>query len=133
MVDLVVGAAVALVLAGLCDTRPIALARFLGSRPLRRLGSFSYSMYLVHLPLLTLLSYYVLDSTSLDGVSLFAVMLATGVPTVLVGSWLFYLVFERPFVENRSLPELRRAVTGSGRGGEERRPVVVEVVRPGQS
>ncbi|WP_239162702.1 acyltransferase family protein [Paractinoplanes rishiriensis] len=55
-VDLAAGPAIALFLAAIAGGRPAALVRFLDSRPLRTLGGFSYSLYLIHLPVIALLT-----------------------------------------------------------------------------
>ena len=43
-VDLAIGPAAGLLLAGLATGRPVWLVRLLDTRPVRRLGSFSYSL-----------------------------------------------------------------------------------------
>jgi len=61
------------------------------------LGVFSYSLYLTHRPVLVLVRYF-LFSLQLSPV-LFAVTSYTlGLATSLIIGYLFYLVFERPFM-----------------------------------
>ncbi len=50
-VDLALGPAIACLLAALATGRPAPLLRLLDSRPLRSLGSSSYSLYLTHAPI----------------------------------------------------------------------------------
>lgn len=109
-VDLVAGAGTALVLAGLCDTGPIRARTVLGSAPLRRLGQFSYSSYLVHLPILWLVDHFLLAPAGMPPTAHFLALLALCVPCVLAGSYAFHLVFERPFMRHRSARELATAL-----------------------
>ncbi|HZO89208.1 MAG TPA: acyltransferase [Chthonomonadaceae bacterium] len=102
--DTLVGAATACLIIGCARSarsgddarRPIAL-RLLSARGTVLLGAFSYSLYLVHIPLLykglPLLGRLHLPPL-LDLIARFAVV----VPAVLAVSYLFYLVFERPFL-----------------------------------
>ena len=72
--------------------------KVLNWRPLVFLGMFSYSLYLIHPPLLRLLSKYVF---SIMPVSLFektCLLFFIGIPIVLILSYLFFLLFERPFL-----------------------------------
>ncbi len=50
-IDLAVGPAIALLLAAVATRRPAPLVWLLGTRPVRSLGTFSYSLYLVHAPI----------------------------------------------------------------------------------
>ncbi|MBN6054687.1 acyltransferase, partial [Nonomuraea sp. RK-328] len=54
-VDLALAPAAGLFLAAVATGRPRPLVRVLDSRPLRSLGSFSYSLYLVHAPIVVAL------------------------------------------------------------------------------
>src|SRR6202042_40122 len=53
-VDLSLGPAIGCLLAALATGRPAGLLRVLDTRPLRRLGSFSYSLYLTHAPIVAI-------------------------------------------------------------------------------
>lgn len=73
------------------------LVGVLQSRACVRLGTFSYSLYLVHWPILGLTHAMILrlsPSASAD----VALMLLCGTALSLVFSYLFHLVFERPFM-----------------------------------
>jgi len=72
-----------------------------GWRPLVRLGAFSYSLYLMHHPILQVL--YVYRPLAVKG-PLFeaAYCLVVAVPVILLGTWLFSLVFERPFITKKA-------------------------------
>ena len=107
-VDLAVGGATAglLLLMAAGSARPGR--RFFGSRPLLFLGLFSYSVYLVHAPLLETVWLYAVEPRHFAPLTSYFVLLAT-VPAVLAGCYLFFRVFEAPFLERRSLGALRAA------------------------
>ena len=85
----------ALLLAGSrAETR---LHRALSHRLLVRLGLFSYSVYLIHLPLVIALGGYGVGRFSNTGRVLF--MLLMVVPLVLGLGYGFHLLFERPFLD----------------------------------
>ncbi|MFI6321257.1 acyltransferase family protein [Nonomuraea sp. NPDC050556] len=105
-VDLAIGPAAGLLLVGVATGKPIWLVRLLDTRPLRRLGSFSYSLYLIHSPIVVMLHKFVGGS----GVPTFLVMLAVAVPVCVAAAWLFASVFELPFQRHRSWKGLREAV-----------------------
>ena len=53
-VDLALAPAIACLLIGLAAGRPAPLLRLLDSRPIRGLGSSSYSLYLTHAPIIAI-------------------------------------------------------------------------------
>jgi len=112
-VDLAVGAGTALALAVLAGGgwRPVAAA-FAGRVP-RFLGHFSYSVYLIHLPLLWLVYHFGVEPAVDSADARFVLLLVVGIPVVLAVSHLFHRAFERPFIEHRSLAELRGRSTQS--------------------
>ncbi len=65
------------------------------------LGRFSYSLYLIHAPVLAL-CYVVLRRMHLDSVITLAAVIFTGVPLSLLFSYVFFLACERPFLERRA-------------------------------
>jgi peptidoglycan/LPS O-acetylase OafA/YrhL len=115
LLDVLAGAATALSLGLLCragaDPTANAVKGFLSSRPIRGLGLFSYSVYLVHLPILTLLFQFV--STRMAGYSpkwQFLLLTTLGTGIILGVCYLFFLVFERPFLNTR--PSIEGRVKG---------------------
>jgi peptidoglycan/LPS O-acetylase OafA/YrhL len=73
---------------------------FLGSGFLRLLGKFSYSTYLVHLPiLLCLLRPLAGSATPAWGPGLFVKLVAIGFPTVFAASWLAFNLVEKPGIQ----------------------------------
>src|SRR5579875_551981 len=71
--------------------------RILDSRPLVGLGSFSYSLYLVHYPLVAAL-FFALSSHPGSRALGWLSLLIFGVPMIVGVAYLFHLVFERPFM-----------------------------------
>ncbi len=94
----------ALVISGLsyavCTNPESVLARILGWRPVAMLGAMSYSLYLMHHPIQQV-GFLVLNGREMDAAGKLVVLLQW-LPVVLLGSWVFYLLFERPVLSNRS-------------------------------
>jgi peptidoglycan/LPS O-acetylase OafA/YrhL len=101
-VDLLVGAAVAALIAALAMERTPGVAALLGSRTLAGVGAYSYSIYLIHAPLLWLVWHYLVSPLDLAPVARLGVLLVVVTPVALVASWAFYRAFERPFLKRRS-------------------------------
>jgi peptidoglycan/LPS O-acetylase OafA/YrhL len=66
----------------------------LESPSIARLGAFSYSLYLIHLPVVTLWA-LVLRKLSLSPAASYACMYIGGIPIGMAGGYLFYLAVER--------------------------------------
>ncbi len=73
------------------------LLKVLESRVAVTLGAFSYSLYLVHQPVLTGLD-LILHRAGLTTEPVFWLLLLLGVPSCLGVAYLFYLLFERRFL-----------------------------------
>jgi peptidoglycan/LPS O-acetylase OafA/YrhL len=123
-VDMAFGPAIACLLAAIATRRPRPLVRLLDTYPLRRLGSFSYSLYLTHAPIVIAVYYGVLQDRVPTGVPMFLVLCATALPLTVLFARLFAEVFELPFQRQRGwaavrdalhLPARRRAHAGVGR------------------
>ena len=76
--------------------KPLVL-RILESRPLVRLGHFSYSLYLIHLPIVAL-CYFALCPLGLSEQARMLALILVGVPASLAGAYAFFWLFERRFV-----------------------------------
>jgi peptidoglycan/LPS O-acetylase OafA/YrhL len=111
-VDLLVGSATALMVAGLAAGGGGVLRRVFVSRPLAWVGRFSYSVYCIHAPLIWMVWHFVVSGWDLPRWLLLGAYLGTAVPTVLAVSWAFYLVFEKPFLTRRSWAAWRSWVVG---------------------
>ena len=112
IVELPLGLAVAsLLVATARPQRSRRLRALLSWRPFAFIGMFSYSVYLVHAPLLQATWQYGLRPFHLDAVSTFMLLVAIGLPLVLTGAYLFFRVCERPFIKGRR----RRGIRLTGR------------------
>jgi peptidoglycan/LPS O-acetylase OafA/YrhL len=109
-VDLAFGPAIGCLLAAIVTDRPKPLVRLLDTRPLRSLGSFSYSLYLTHAPIVIIVYYGIVAGRVRPGVPTFLVLLAILVPVTLVFARLFAAVFEIPFQRHRGWAALRDAL-----------------------
>ncbi|OIJ64426.1 acyltransferase [Streptomyces mangrovisoli] len=112
-VDLAVAPAMAMLLAAVATGRPAVLVRLLTTRPLRALGDFSYSLYLIHLPIVMAVIRRVAPHFVAPGLPTFGFTLAVAVPVSVAGAWVFAKIFELPFKRNRSWKSLV-IVGGSG-------------------
>jgi peptidoglycan/LPS O-acetylase OafA/YrhL len=111
-VDLLAGLAVACWLCLLVMGRLTVGRRVLASRAARRLGLFSYSTYLIHGPIVVVLSRHVTGRLDVPAPARFAALLVLGLPLVLVLSYGFHLVFEAPFLRRRERRALRSEPVG---------------------
>jgi peptidoglycan/LPS O-acetylase OafA/YrhL len=108
-VDFAVGPAVALLLAAVATRRPAPLVSLLDTRPVRSLGSFSYSLYLTHAPIVVVLNRKIVAPHVSPGLPAFWATLALAVPVAVLAARLFGAVFEIPFQRHRSWAPLRAA------------------------
>ena len=94
--DLVIGGAAAcLIMAGCHGNK--RLNAFLTSKPMLWIGAFSYSLYLIHLPVLQLVWQYAIRPFNLPDWTQFLTLLVVGTATAIGAAWLFYLLVERHF------------------------------------
>lgn len=108
-VDIALGPAVGLLLAGVATGRPAALVRLLDLRPIRSLGSFSYTLYLIHAPIVVAIYQLIVAPRVPAGLPAFLTALVLAVPVALLTARGFAAVFELPFQRHRSWPALREA------------------------
>jgi peptidoglycan/LPS O-acetylase OafA/YrhL len=95
-----VGAGVAAVCYWMIVSARNPVNRVLSWRPLVALGGFSYSLYLIHHPIEQVVFAHRPKGTE-GPEALFWYLLAFAIPAILVGSYLFSLVFERPLRQSR--------------------------------
>jgi peptidoglycan/LPS O-acetylase OafA/YrhL len=108
-VDLALGPAIACLLAGLATGRPARLLRVLDARPIRSLGTCSYSLYLTHAPIVAIVCGPIVGGRVATGVPAFLVSLALVLPLTIVFARIFAAVFEIPFQRpRRAAGEARR-------------------------
>lgn len=99
--DLPVGVLAAATLVVTTRARSHALTRLLSGRALVFIGTFSYSVYLVHAPLLQLMWQYLLVPLGLTHAQMFAALMSGGALLVLAFSYGFFRLFELPFLRRR--------------------------------
>ena len=98
LTDLLVGLA-AMCLLIVMSIRPSnPISRGLSPKFLVFVGSFSYSLYLVHAPLIQVIWQYGVKPLDLAAVPSFLLLELLGVPFIVAAAYLFHLVFERPFM-----------------------------------
>jgi peptidoglycan/LPS O-acetylase OafA/YrhL len=109
-VDLALGPAIAFLLAALATGHPRPLLRFLDSRPLRSLGLSSYSLYLIHGPIVVVVYEKFVAGRYGHGAVAFLVTAAVVVPLTVALARVFAAIFETPFRGKRtwSWPVRRR-------------------------
>ncbi|MEU2739609.1 acyltransferase [Streptomyces sp. NPDC007095] len=101
-IDLAVAPAMTMMIAAVATGRPAFLMRLLATRLMRGLGDFSYSLYLVHLPIVMIVCRKMAPHFVSPGLPAFWFTLAVALPASVLGAWLFAKVFELPFKRNRS-------------------------------
>lgn len=116
--DLAVGLCVALTFVATRDGRPL-VARLLAARPVEKLGTFSYSLYLVHGPLVLLAGAALLRFHA--GLAPSLATYALLIPAVVALAYGVYLVAERPFLN----PAFRAAIEAAEQSGPEVMPELV--------
>ena len=107
-VDLALGPAIACLLAGLATGHPVPLLRALDTRPMRRLGSFSYSLYLTHAPIVAIVCERIVAGRVSTGVPFFLASLALVLPLTIGFAWAFSTVFENRIRQRRGRSEPAR-------------------------
>lgn len=77
------------------------LSRLLNLRPLVYIGAFAYSIYLIHVPLQTV-QFHLFGNGPFHSVAVnHLLMLIMGMPLIVGFAYLFFLAFERPFLNTR--------------------------------
>ncbi|QIY75405.1 acyltransferase family protein [Streptomyces sp. RLB1-33] len=110
-IDLAVAPAMTMMIAAVATGRPAFLMRLLGTRPMRGLGDFSYSLYLVHLPIVMIVCRKVAPHFVSPGLPAFWFTLTLALPASVLGARLFAKVFELPFKRNRSWKSMLSAAS----------------------
>jgi peptidoglycan/LPS O-acetylase OafA/YrhL len=100
-VDLALGPAIGCLLVGLATGHAARLGRLLDARPIRSLGSSSYSLYLTHGPIVVVVYEKLLAGRVGQGVPAFVVSLALVVPLTIAFARVFASLFETPFRRHR--------------------------------
>jgi len=116
-VDMALGPAIACLLVGLAAGRPAPLVRLLDSRPLRSLGLSSYSLYLLHEPIVIVVYRRVVLPRYHHGPTAFLVTIALVVPAAILLARLFASCFEQPFLRaSRRQRQVEQVLAPAGLG-----------------
>ncbi|MFE2882997.1 acyltransferase family protein [Streptomyces sp. NPDC059272] len=105
-IDLAIAPAMTMLIAAVATGRPARLVRLLTARPLQMLGDASYSLYLIHLPIVLVVIRRVAPQVVAPGLPTFCFTLLVGLPVSVLAAWLFSRIFELPFKRNRSWKSL---------------------------
>jgi peptidoglycan/LPS O-acetylase OafA/YrhL len=81
------------------------IRNLLSLKPIVWIGTFSYSLYLIHAPPLQIVWQYLIHPLNLGQNATFSLLCIVGGPLIVAASYLFYLVCERPFL-NTPPPKL---------------------------
>lgn len=108
-VDLALVPAIGLLLAAIAADRAPRLGALLDVAPLRSLGGFSYSLYLIHAPIVVAVSTLLVEPRVGSGLPALLILLLVAVPLSLGASRAFASVFDLPFQRHKSWASLRRA------------------------
>jgi peptidoglycan/LPS O-acetylase OafA/YrhL len=99
--DPVAGLAAAALLVATTRARPSRLRRLLATPRLALLGTFAYSLYLIHAPVLQLVWQALIGPVAVPAWAAFSALLVVGVPSAIAAAYGFFFVCERPFLRPR--------------------------------
>jgi peptidoglycan/LPS O-acetylase OafA/YrhL len=108
-VELATTPALAMFVVAVATARPGFVVRLLDTRPMVLLGSCSYSLYLIHLPIVVVINQKVIGPRLGHGLPAFTATTTIVVTVSLVGAYLFARAFEFPFQRYRSWAALSAA------------------------
>jgi peptidoglycan/LPS O-acetylase OafA/YrhL len=80
---------------------PNPASSFFGAKPFAWLGSISYSLYLIHAPLLQLFQQVLLMPYHVTPVTTFVILAVVTVPLIIAFTYGFHFLFERPFMNTK--------------------------------
>jgi peptidoglycan/LPS O-acetylase OafA/YrhL len=101
LLDFLIGLSAACFLAILSRNADGPLWRWISSKWLVWIGGFSYSLYLLHFPLQQLFWQGLVCPFHLSRAAGFLIVAGPGTVVILILSYLFYRVFERPFMRRK--------------------------------
>ncbi len=77
------------------------LSKVLSYRPLVFVGTFAYSIYLIHAPLLQIIWQYLFVPWQTNDLLMFSLLSIVGTPIIIGLSYIFFLLCEQPFLNQR--------------------------------
>lgn len=96
--DLIMGVWSSCLLITLASHKKSLLKTMVCWKPLTFCGTFAYSIYLIHAPLLQVMSQYLLMPLNLSPLLELVFLVVMGLPIILFMSYLFFWLCERPFL-----------------------------------
>ncbi|HEX3358615.1 MAG TPA: acyltransferase family protein, partial [Tepidisphaeraceae bacterium] len=99
--DVLYGAAATFIIIHCAARRSSFLRIGLESRVVMLLGAISYSLYLMHTPVLMLVHQWT-QAWHSSAPAVLMIMLLVGVPAAIIACSIFYWIFERPFLNVRA-------------------------------
>lgn len=107
LIDYVVGVWVVCLLVMLISGRLSFLRKGLSFRPIVFIGTFAYSIYLTHAPIVQILWEYGIAPMKLPDLEAYVLFKILAIPTTVCVAYGFYLICERPFVRvKQRFPEM---------------------------
>ena len=101
MIEISVGILWAILLMMLGRPGPNRLRTYLSWKPLVFIGTFAYSIYLIHFPLVQILWQYGLHPLGKGPLATYLLLILIGLPLIIAASYVFFLAFERPFLNTK--------------------------------
>jgi peptidoglycan/LPS O-acetylase OafA/YrhL len=83
-------------------SEPSPVMKALAWHPVRFVGQISYSLYLIHYPIVAAVALVIVRGRNLSVPASFAVLTVICVPLVLAATYGFHLLFERPYLVRRA-------------------------------
>ena len=99
--DVVDGVLSAILLVALSKPGTSRLRECLSWKPLMFVGTFAYSVYLIHMPFAQIIWQYGLHPLHKGYLTTYFLMVVIGLPLILCASYFFFLAFERPFLNTK--------------------------------
>ena len=103
--DYIVGAWSMSLLIAVQQNQEGLIGKILNWKPLVFIGSFSYSIYLMHAPLLQILWQYVFHPLNLSPFLTYLLQCCIGTPIIIILCYIFFIFAERPFLSRPTLQQ----------------------------
>lgn len=101
IINFTTGIFACILLIAIANNRLPISGRILSSRPLVFIGTFAYSIYLIHAPLIEVFVRYFVQPLHLNPIASIAAITIIGIPFIIITSYLFYLLAEKPFLNTK--------------------------------
>ncbi len=112
-VDFPMAVLVVFALVRMAGVEQSAIRKILSLRPLAALGTITYSLYLIHGPMIEIIWRWVCHPLGLGRMGTFVVLVAA-TPLVIFGAYLFFKIAEEPFLRRKPKTPRRDEVETSG-------------------